>query len=105
MARFVVALVVFLAFSIYSLEVTLAEGYLAFLEVPMQGGWATQITLDLVMAASIATMWLVPDAKKREIPAWPFLVTLPFLGSMSLLAYLVVREWKLARVPSPALAT
>jgi hypothetical protein len=104
MARFVAALVVFLAFTLYSVEVIFAEGYLAFLEVPMQGGWALQITLDLVVAASIATMWLVPDAKKRGITTWPFLATLPFLGSISLLAYLVLREWKLARPRETALS-
>ncbi len=104
MTRFIVALVVFLAFTVYSVEVTIAEGYLAFLQVPMQGGWATQITLDLVLSASIATMWLVPDAKKLGIATWPFLITMPFIGSISLLAYLVLREWKLARPKETALA-
>jgi hypothetical protein len=104
MTRFVVALVVFLAFTIYSVEVTLAEGYVAFLEVPMQGGWATQITLDLVMAASVASMWLVPDAKRHGLSPWPYVVMVLPLGSVGLLAYLVAREWKRLRTPSLATA-
>jgi len=104
MARFALALVVFLAFTVYSLEVTFTEGYFAFLEVPMLGGWATQITLDLVVALSVGSFWLASDAKKHGLPAWPFLVSLPFLGSVGMLAYLVAREWKGLRAATPATA-
>lgn len=99
MARFVVALVAFLAFTLYSAEVTLTHGYLAFLDVPLRGGWALQITLDLVVAASVAALWLVPDAKRHGLPAWPFLAMLPFLGSIGLLAYLATREGMRLRAP------
>lgn len=104
MARFVLALVAFLAFTGYSLEVTFTEGYFGFLEVPMLGGWATQITLDLGVALFVGSLWLVPDAKKHGLPAWPFLAALPFLGSVGMLAYLVAREWKALRAPAAAVA-
>ncbi len=104
MARFAIALVVFLVFTVYSLEVTFTEGYFAFLEVPMLGGWATQITLDLVVALSVGSLWLAADAKKHGLPAWPFLAAVPFLGSIGMLGYLVAREWKALRAPSPAAA-
>jgi hypothetical protein len=103
MTRFALALVVFLAFTIYSVEVTLTHGYFSFLEVPMQGGWALQITLDLVMAASVASIWLVSDAKTHGLSPWPYVALVFPLGSIGLLAYLVAREWK--RLRTPALAT
>ncbi|MFN7702083.1 MAG: hypothetical protein ACK6CU_25585 [Deltaproteobacteria bacterium] len=104
MTRFVVALVVFLAFAIYSVAVTLTHGYFSFLEVPLQGGWALQITLDLVVAASVASMWLVSDAKTHGLSPWPYVALVFPLGSIGLLAYLVAREWKIARTPSFATA-
>ena len=103
MARFALALVVFATFTVYSLGVVYAEGYLAFLAVPLAGGWSTQITLDLGIALVLATFWMVPDAKKHGVSPWPFVAALPALGSVAMLAYLVAREWK--RVRTPALAS
>jgi hypothetical protein len=55
------------------------------------------------MAASVASMWLVPDAKKHGLSPWPYVALVFPLGSIGLLAYLVAREWK--RLRTPALAT
>lgn len=52
----------------------------------------------------ISTLWLVPDAKRHGLPAWPFLVALPFVGSIASLAYVVAREWRRMRVPALATA-
>jgi len=46
-----------------------------------------QIVLDLVIACSLGLGWLAQDARKRGLTAWPYFVATPFVGSMSLLAY------------------
>lgn len=99
MARFALALAVFVVFTVYSVEVVVSAGPLALLDVVLAGGWSTQIFLDLVIASVFASLWLVPDAKRRGLAAWPYLVALPLVGSVATLAYVVVREWKAARAP------
>lgn len=101
MARFALALTVFLAFTVYSFDILFAEGIGPVFAILLGGGWGQQIFLDLIVASVISTFWLVPDAKKHGLPAWPFLVVLPFVGSIATLAYVVAREWRRLRAPAP----
>lgn len=55
--------------------------------------WAVQIALDLVISCCLVGGWMHKDARERGISALPFLVLLPFLGSISALLYLVRRSW------------
>ena len=92
MHKLVVALGVLVAFTVYSLWVVAGHGYTGFLVLAWREPWAMQMLLDLVIACSFALGWMLPDARKRGIAAWPFVVTTVFLGSIGLLAYYVVRE-------------
>jgi len=98
MARFVLALIVFVVFTTYSLGIVADEGALAVLDL-LRGGWSQQVFIDLFIACGFVTLWVLPDAKKHGISPWPFIVALPLVGSISTLAYLVLREWKRMRVP------
>jgi len=101
--RISLPLLILLAFGTFSAELVRADGYTGFLTVAAREKWALQMLLDVGIACTVAGfLWLVPDAKKRGIPAWPYLVATLFLGSVGLLAYLVHREvkaaWSSARV-------
>ena len=90
--RLIGLVVLFFAFTAYSLFVTATEGYWGFATLALRERWGMQVLLDLAIAISVAWAWLWPDAKRRGISPWPYLVaTLP-LGSIAVLAYLIHRE-------------
>ncbi len=78
-------------FTAYSSWVTVDQGYLAFVDVALAGGWSTQVFADLGVALLLVTSWLIRDARTRQTPAWPWLLGTLALGSISPLLYLVVR--------------
>jgi hypothetical protein len=86
-----VVLVIFFSFSMYPVW---KEGYFGFLEVHSRGPWGVQVLADLVISLTLFQCWMVPDARRRGLPAWPFLLATLFLGSIGALAYLVVRGLK-----------
>ena len=80
--------VLFIAFTGYSVFVTVAEGYWGFLTLAMRERWALQVVLDLGIAITVAWAWLRHDAKARGITAWPYQL------ATAVLAYLIHRELK-----------
>lgn len=87
----VVAAVILVAFSAFSLWVIAGHGYFGFLTLAGREPWAMQMLIDLVLACSFGLAWLSNDAKRRGIPRWPFVIATVFLGSVGLLDYLVYR--------------
>jgi hypothetical protein len=104
MSRLLAALAVFVPFTAFSTWVIAQDGYLGFVPPALDGRWGTQVFLDLCISLTLATLWLVPDAKRRGINPWPFVASLLPLGSIGALAYLVWREVKALR-PSAQPAT
>jgi hypothetical protein len=51
-----------------------------------------QLLLDLVIAVGFGTAWMVADARKRRLTAWPYAVAAVFAGSLAILAYCVRRS-------------
>ena len=90
---------VFAAFTIYTTMVVLDYGYTGFLELAMTGGWAAQVFIDLCIALALFALWMIPDARERGIPAWPYFLAILTTGSVGALAYLVHRT---AKEQSPA---
>jgi len=88
---------VLLAFTAYSLVVVVTHGYTGFLALAGREPWALQMLLDLVISCSFAVGWMVVDARKRAITAWPFVVATVFLGSVGLLGYVVWRDFAVSR--------
>ncbi len=88
----VVLYAVFAAFTAFSLWVTWEKGYFAFLDVPMSSLWGLQVTLDLAIAVGLFTFWMIPDARRQGIPAWPYLLACVTVGSIGALGYLVHRS-------------
>lgn len=99
--RFAAVVTLLLGFSAYSITVVAAHGYTGFLDVAAREPWAMQMLLDLVIALSIFTGWMVRDARVRGITAWPYVLAIVTLGSIGAIAYLVHRRI----APSRALAS
>ena len=91
-------------FTAYSSYVTVTKGYFGFLTLSLQEPWAMQLLLDLFISVFLIGSWIRKDAPKHGIPALPYLVALPFLGSMASLAYLVHRGLKGERALATASA-
>ena len=93
MTRSLSAIAVLVLFTVFSVWVILTRGYLGFLVVARDEPWGLQMLLDLVIACTFALAWLRQDARKHGIvTTWPYVVATPFVGSISLLAYLVRRN-------------
>jgi hypothetical protein len=88
----ILASLVLAAFGTYSIWVVAGHGYTGFLTLAGREPWAMQMLLDIVIACTIGTGWMVRDARKHGIAAWPFMVVTLFLGSLGLLAYIVRRD-------------
>jgi hypothetical protein len=97
MRRFLLHLVVLLAFSAYSMIPTWQLGYWGFLDVALAGGWSTQVFVDLAIALTLLSTALGPEARKTGTPLWPYALLIPFLGSIAPLAHIVHREWRRMR--------
>jgi hypothetical protein len=87
----VVAGAILAAFTAFSLWVVAGRGYFGFLTLARDEPWGLQVLLDLVIACSFGLGWLAQDARKRGITSWPYFIVTPFVGSMSLLAYVIHR--------------
>ena len=86
----IIPVLVLVAFSLFSVELALKgglEGWRSLVEP-----WSLQVALDLVIATFIVGSWLRADARKHGINPLPFLLALPFLGSIAALAYVVRRN-------------
>lgn len=69
-------------------------GYLGIFEAALMsgpGGW--QVFYDLIVACGIACVYVAHDARARGVAAWPWLVTVPLLGSIPLITWIVLRDW------------
>lgn len=67
--------------------------------------WGTaQIFSDLGFALALVCSWLIADARRRGVAAWPWVLATLVFGSMSPGLYLIIRELSLLRsdVKSPA---
>jgi hypothetical protein len=85
------ALVVVL-FGVLSTIALLDVGYWGILAPHFQSWGAAQVFTDLVILAVLSCIWMVADARKRRITAWPFIAITLVAGSFGPLLYLVARE-------------
>ena len=92
------ARITLLVFGAWTFTIVAEHGYTGFIDVSLAHDWAAQVFVDLVIALLIVLTWLVNDAKKRGVAAWPFVILTFTLGSIGPLIYLSLRtppapEW------------
>lgn len=54
---------------------------------------ALQISVDLVIACTLACLWMIGDARRRHVSPRPFVLVTLFMGTFGPLLYLLRREW------------
>lgn len=91
---------VLLPFATFSLIVVGEVGYIGLWQAGFTSQASLQILLDLCIACGLGSLWLISDARRRGVTAWPWLLAVLALGSIGLLAYLFARER--AAWPQPA---
>lgn len=99
MLKLIGLVVVFLAFSAFTDVLVFKDGYTGFLHVAAREPWALQMLLDVSIAIGLFTLWMIPDARRRGITPWPYVVACIALGSIGALAYLVHRTIRELRAP------
>lgn len=82
-----------IGFSLFSGYVTWQVGYFGIWQAGMASLGAWQILIDLSIACLIVCSWIVSDARKLGISAWPWILATVVLGSLALLSYLLWREF------------
>lgn len=81
-------LVDFLATTVWALaELGLAGAFAVVTHNPA----TILLTFDLLIALTIATVWMVSDAKQRGVNPWPYVALTLGTGSAGPLAYLIGR--------------
>jgi hypothetical protein len=69
-------------------------GFFGILAPHFRSWGGAQVFADLVIACVLACIWMVDDAGKRGVPAWPFVALTLAAGSFGPLLYLLAREMR-----------
>lgn len=92
---------IYLGFMALSAYATWQVGYFGIFEAALgngPGGW--QVFYDLGVACCVASLYIARDCRERGVSAWPWLITVPLMGSIPLITWVLVRDWVAPR-PQP----
>ncbi|MFT5418518.1 MAG: hypothetical protein ACI915_004872 [Gammaproteobacteria bacterium] len=78
-------------------------GYIGVIASHFDHWGGIQVLADLVIARGLAVIWMLADARKRRVTAWPYVVLTLFLGAIGPLVYLLKREWRSHGAINPGL--
>lgn len=89
---FVLSIVLFdfLALTGYAIS---EVGYIGIVASNFTNWGGVQVLTDLVIACTLAVIWMISDARAQRTNPWPFVVITLFAGSIGPLMYLLRREW------------
>jgi len=90
--RLTALMIVFAAFTLLTFVAAYHHSYIGIFEAGFRDSASMQVFFDLVISVSLFGFWMLADARERGATVWPFIVAIPFIGSISPLAYLIVRE-------------
>jgi hypothetical protein len=91
-------------FTAFTAYVVYQYGYAGLLQLALANAATIQVSLDLVIALSLVTLWMWRDARERGVSVVPYLVLTLTLGSIGPLVYLFRRAGDEVRIVSPAAA-
>lgn len=101
--RVFVLILVLILFGALTAVALMDVGYLGLFLPHFQSWGAGQVLADLVILALLACVWMVVDARRRGVAAWPFIVMTLLAGSFGPLLYLLVRELRATRTATSSL--
>ena len=96
---------VVVTYAVVSAVAMYEHGFVAIFAHVLDSSASAQVFLDLCVALFLVGGQMRKDARERGVLVWPFLVALPFLGSVSALAYIALRQIQRRAVDAPAAAT
>ncbi|MBI1210701.1 MAG: DUF2834 domain-containing protein [Alphaproteobacteria bacterium] len=100
-ARFVVLIMVIVAFGALTALALADVGYFGILEPHFKSFGGAQVFTDLVIALTLVMIWMVRDGRTSGINPWPFVALTLVLGSFGPLFYLALRTFRSAsRAPA-----
>jgi len=79
-------------FSAFTAYVIWQYGYVGLLNRALADAATIQLSIDLVIALSLVTLWMVRDARERGAAVLPYVLATLVLGSIGPLLYLISRE-------------
>ena len=80
------------SFTVFSAYVIWQHGYVGLFEAALANTATVQASLDLVIALSLVSIWMIGDARSRGVASLPYVLTTLLLGSIGPLLYLIRRE-------------
>jgi len=89
MTRRTLAILILIPFSILSIYAVMKVGYVGIFDYHRHSPAGWQVFTDLVIACVLLLALIVPEAKRRGINYWPFVIITLFLGSFGPLCYFV----------------
>jgi len=90
--RSIMLLLVIATFGLLSALALQDVGYFGIIAPHFRSWGGAQVFADLTILAVLFCIWMVRDARRRGVAAWPFILMTVFLGSFGPLFYLVARE-------------
>ena len=90
--RSIMLLLVIATFGLLSALALQDVGYFGIIAPHFRSWGGAQVFADLIILAVLFCIWMVRDARRRGVAAWPFILMTVFLGSFGPLFYLVARE-------------
>lgn len=91
--RWVISAAAWLAFTAYTVTVVLRGDVLALAKLTFANAFSVQVFFDLVVAATVALVYVNPKAKALGVPRIPYILATAVVGSVGLLAYITHVEW------------
>jgi hypothetical protein len=98
MAKTLALALVLLAFGALTVHGVAVHGYVGFFEALGSTTAGLVVFVDLVIALTLALLWMLGDARERALPFWPYAALTLAFGSVGPLGYLIHRELR-ARAP------
>lgn len=90
--RLIALLAIIAGFGMLSALALMDVGYTGIIAPHFQSWGGAQVFVDLVIVCLLACIWMVNDAPKQGMSAWPFIVITLVAGSFGPLLYLAMRE-------------
>ena len=88
-----IAAPILIAFGAFSIWVIGTYGYFGYLTSARNDHWTLQLLIDLTLSLVVANAWVITDARKRGLVAWPYVVATIVVGSLAIGVYLIRRAF------------
>ncbi len=100
MFRFILSATALIAFAVYTFIVLADQNIITYILALEFWSWGMQVFIDLIIACTLVLIFIWHDARRQ---GWGLPMILPFyvltlgLGSIGLLAYFTVRNFRLMK--------